>query len=60
MQIQRADAFVLRMPKSPLLVETSLCSEQNKIRDQPEIKMADVKQEVLIPEIADGVYVKFQ
>jgi len=33
---------------------------QNVIRVQPEIKMADVKTEVLVPEITDRIYVKFQ
>jgi len=30
------------------------------MRVQPEIKMADVKPEKLKPDIADGIYVKFQ
>jgi len=30
------------------------------MRVQPEIKMADVKPETLKPDIADGMYVKFQ
>jgi len=30
------------------------------MRVQPEIKMADVKPETLKPDIADGIYMKFQ
>jgi len=48
----------LRMPKSPLLVTASSCL-QNSIRGQGN-QNGKVKPEVLVPEIADGIYLKFQ
>jgi len=48
----------LRMPKSPLLIATSPCAQFDA--SQPEIKLADVKPKTLKPDIADGIYVKFQ
>jgi len=43
--------LLLRMPKSPLVKQHR--PVQNSIRIQPEIKMAEVKPEVLIPVIVD-------
>jgi len=48
----------MRMPKSPLLVATSDYTQFDPL--STEIKMVDMKPDVLVPEIVDGIYVEFQ